>query len=55
MYSTVTNGAVGVFSTVSGVLVGQAVPIADFDLSILVIPLVLTFWTLAGATGFYYR
>lgn len=55
VFSTVTSAVGGAFATVSGVLVGQASPKADIEVSVLILPLILTFWTLAGAAGFYHR
>ena len=54
-FSTVTSAVGGAFATVSGVLVGQGAPKADIEVSVLTLPLILTFWTLAGAAGFYHR
>jgi hypothetical protein len=56
VFSTATSAVGGAFATVSGVLVGgQGVHNADIDMSVLMLPLILTFWAMAGAADFYYR
>lgn len=55
VYSTVTSAVGGAFATVSGVLVGGSPLQKDLDMSILLLPALVTMWTLAGAGMFYYR
>jgi hypothetical protein len=55
VYTTVTSAVGGAFATVSGVLVGGSPPQAELDPALLMLPALVTMWTLAGAGLFYLR
>jgi hypothetical protein len=55
VYTTVTSAVGGGFATVSGILVGGSRPQAELDPALLILPALVSMWTLAGAGLFYMR